>query len=250
MSEHKIKRSRTRGPGALNQEEAGTLRNALSQVKTSNNKRKFEVTLAVDAGVGLRNVSQELAGSGGIKGGFLDARHKFSPKGRPYGPLGQATLNKVYTPNGAATSETMCRTLMPKYNVGPGHTVGMNCCPKVYNTKQTVALGLMEEFRAPLNPQRAQRLADHGVSTLLVFEAELSQQNNESWLAQQAAASAAAGGGAAGAAAAAAIPPPAPPTIDEIKAALQLSVLYAWDNRNQAPGARRGVTKTRNVQGL
>lgn len=252
MAEHKLRPSKNRGPGAMTREEAGLVRNTLSQKETDLEKKKVQKTLAEDAGVGLRNITRELIGTGGIKGAFLEGRHRFTPKHRPFGTLATETMNKVFTPPLFHSSEGMVRQILPKYQVGPHFTVGMNFSPKPFNTRQSAAYGLMDQFRMPNNPGRAQRLSTHGTHMITVFTAELMGQYNEQWLAQQAAASAAAGGGAAGAAAAAAIPAPAPPTDDEVKAAIHLSLLYGFaGNRNQAPGAPlRGVTKTRNVQGL
>lgn len=252
MAEHKLRPSKNRGPGPMNREQAGSIRNTLSQKETELEKKKVQKNLAEEAGLGLRNITGELLGTGGIKGGFLDGRNRFTPKGRPYGPLATETMNKVYTPNHFHQCENMVRRILPKYRTGNAYTIGTNFCPKPFNTRQSAAHGLMDELRMPNNPGRAQRLATHGTTMITVFTAELMGQYNEHWLAQQAAASAAAGGGAAGAAAAAAIPAPAPPSDDEVKAAIHLSLLYGFaGNRNQAPGAPlRGVTKTRNVQGL
>ena len=225
MAGHDHIRSCNRGPGNIVGEDARKTRQSLSQTQTHSKKRKAKLAVGDTCTEGLVNITKEIAGNGGVKGAYVSKRHKFGPKGRPIPPSKQAKLDGTFGDQ-AEAAEDLAKLAMPKYNVGPGNDVGTYLSPQKFTYKQSALIGLKGDLRGPISDNRSFRLANLGVNMLNQFQLELHNEYNERWVAA----------GSVGDA-------PNAPTNDEIKAAIQQSLILAWENRNQPVALRRGVNK-------
>lgn len=194
--------SMNRGPGAVDREEAKTLRQEISQHETTSKKRKVQLAGAVDSGNSLALSAQLVGGTGAVVGGYLIGRNRYSKKGRTIGPNTQVSLDSVFGAGKGVVCEAIAKQAMPKYNVGPGFAVGTNNSPGM-EPRKAVKIGFKSQLRGPIDPARGRRLATHAVNMINFFEAELQNET----------------------------PAGPPPTRDEVMAAMQLALLDGWANR-------------------
>lgn len=225
MADHQPIRSCVRGPGDIVGDDAAKIRNSLSNTQTSCKKRKIQVEAAENCGIGLVNVAQVVGGSGLVKAGLVDSRHKLGVKGKPLGPNVRRKVDKIFRAE-AADGEVLCQRVMTKYQVGPNSPEGTNLSPRQYTSKQCAVLGFKRALTFDMEPARAIRLADYGVNMVNMVTLELQNQINADWVA-----------------AGSPLPAPGPPTEDNIKAAIQMSLILAFENANRPQNLRVGVTK-------
>jgi len=209
--------SMNRGPGALDNEAAGLLRNKVSQHETTSKKRKITCTFM--EGAAKRQCSGAgIIGGKGLEGSFyLATRHLAGKAGRPIPLLKQISLDRVHTPVKAQEFEVMTRQHIPKFNVDPNHPVNTYHSGP-FPLPKCLKLGLKQEICAEIEPARAACLANLGVDTLNTVIAEL--QAND--------------------------PHGPPPTEDEFKAVMQLMFVEAMANRFLPNATRTPITKAYN----
>lgn len=216
--------------GPLSAKNAGKLRNKCSQLETSQKKRKVELSAAEATAISTLSIAEVIGGQAAVNSSYINARHQYGQKGRAIGPQTRSTVQKIFRGSEAGAEAVVCQDdVLPKYNVGPGHDIGTYLSPRKFTVKQATVIGMKKALPDNIDPARAQRMADMGVSYLTFIENELRQhyyeqaQNNP-------------GGLAAGV-------PVQQPSRDEVKAAYNMALILGWDNKNLAPQNRTPVDK-------
>ena len=136
----------------------------------------------------------------------MKARNRFSVKGSPIPEAVQPAVEAIYTQPRQIAFEAMATQAYPKYNIGPGYQVGTNRS-KAIPTDEAARNGFKSQL-PNIPPPAGMRLSNLGCLILDQVENELVQIT----------------GGAV--------------TLDQILAAVQLSILNAHGNRNRHPSDR------------
>ena len=225
MVRSEVTPSRNRGPGPIDDEEAGIVRNTLSNTQTSNKKFKVELSACEQLSFSHCEVTLHVGGPGILLAGYGGARTRYAPKKVEMSLEKNATLGRALGPARLQACEDFFLLNQPDYAVAPvNNKPNKNCTKSIFTPKQWAAKGLKSQLRGNLELSRGTRLADHGVSMINMFEQELKNQYMEEWVAA----------GSVG-------PAPRDPTDNEIQAAIQLAILFGWDNRNKAVGTRKEI---------
>ena len=195
-----------RGPGTIDDTaEAKTICQQASQFETLSKKRKIQYDTTRFLSKANIDVAVELGGEGAKIGGYYRGRAKLSKKGTPMGNTTVDTLNKVYTPVDARDLEDWVCAADEKWNVGDQYEEGTNYSPQV-DSRRAVAMGLKAALRGKIDQARGLRLANFGVFMIQQFRNELQAQH----------------------------PNGPPPSMSELKAAMQLSLLNGFENEGRA----------------
>ena len=230
MPRTEVKSSRNRGPGPIDEEEAGVLRNTLSNTQTSNKKFKVELTACERLSIAHCEATLQVGGPGLLLAGFGVARTGFAPKRMEISLEKTATLGRALGPARLQGCEAFFLRNQPDYAVRPvNNKPNKNCTKAIFTPKQWAAKGLKSQLRGNLEVSRGTRMADLGVFIINMFEQELKNQYMEEWVAA----------GSVG-------PAPRDPTHNEVQAAVQLAILFGWNNKNKAPGTRKEINNRLN----
>ena len=217
--------SRNRGEGYLTPKRTRSLRNKLSNTQTSSKKKKVETEMAEELGKGLTDVATLIGGPGLVKGAYCSKRHLMAPKGALVSIEKRTSISKsLKGENKMNAAENFFLRNQPEYLPVPKEQQNVNCSTNRFSTEEWVLKGFKGQFRGNVEYTRGMRMSDHGVNMLKTFEQELRNQAMEDWV----------NAGSVG-------PAPQPPTDNEIKAAVQLSLYHAWNNRNRTVANRKEV---------
>lgn len=217
--------SRNRGEGYLTPKRTRTLRNKLSNTQTSSKKKKVENEMAEELGKSLTNVACLIGGPGLGKAAYCSKRHIMAPKGALVSIEKRTSISKCVDGDHVMdASEAFFLRNQPEYIPVPKHQQNVNCSAYRFSEEEWVLKGFKGDFRGNVEFTRGKRMSDYGVNMLNIIEQELRNQYNEDWVAA----------GSVG-------PAPQPPTDGEIKAAVQLSIFHAWNNRNKTHFNRKEV---------
>ena len=223
--------SRNRGPGALDEEKAGRIRNSLSQAETNSEKRFKKCNIATSSKLVSTFQLKALGGEGAVMGDYMGGRSYYSYKGTAMPDHAGKQVSSMYGPDYEVKYEQKALQQDRLSKFAPTADItkkGTNQSPPVDPTWALVN-GFKQTLTNPILPHYGSLMADAAVTYRnIVFRAlkdnARSVMSLEDYLNYS-------------------------PSDDEIKACTQLGLLDAKENAPKAPSDRVRISKFRGFGG-
>lgn len=156
--------SYNRGPGGMDAEEAGIVRNQVSNLQTSIKKRQVKEVIAVSVANKQNKMMKLVCGNGLSNAGYVHTRNIYTPKGCPFGPKGDQIRKAIYEKEEVDAKEAFAVEVAPKFKVATSaKDQGKNNSPAVEMDKCILAGFKGELQNMCILPNRAQNMALRGV---------------------------------------------------------------------------------------